>query len=181
MNFVEPIRDRQKLLDVQAWLKKDNPRNYIMIITGLYTGLRISDILKLKVKDVKDKDTIYLKEKKTSKRNIIAINKFLLKEYKWYCNDLNEEEYLIKSPEGVNKPITRVQAYNIIKEVGEDFNIQNLGTHSLRKTYGFHYYKQTKDIGTLMRMFNHSTPAITLKYIGVEQDQMNIARKTFSY
>ncbi|EKS4344833.1 site-specific integrase [Clostridium botulinum] len=180
MNFVEPIRDTQKVRDIQEYLKRTNERNYILFITGVYTGLRISDILKLKVKDVKGKRFIYLREKKTSKQNIIEINKLLEKEYKWYCSDKELDEYLIKSREGVNKALSRVQAYGIIKNVGKDFGIENLGTHTLRKTFGYHYYKQRKDIGTLMKMFNHSSPAITLRYIGIIQDEMNKARRNFT-
>ncbi|AWZ50016.1 site-specific integrase (plasmid) [Clostridiaceae bacterium 14S0207] len=180
MNFVEPIRDTQKVRDIQEYLKRIDSRNYILFITGVYTGLRISDILRLKVKDVKDKRFIYIREKKTSKQNIIEINKLLEKEYKWYCSDKELDEYLIKSREGVNKAITRQQAYKIIKEVGKDFGIDNLGTHTMRKTFGYHYYKQTKDVATLMKMFNHSDPSITLKYIGIIQDQMNKARRNFS-
>ncbi|WP_050608239.1 site-specific integrase [Clostridium niameyense] len=179
MNFVEPIRDTQKVRDIQEYLKRTDERNYILFITGVYTGLRISDILRLKVKDVKDKRFIYIREKKTSKQNIIEINKLLEKEYKWYCSNRELDEYLIKSREGVNKAISRVQAYKIIKTVGKDFGIGNLGTHTLRKTFGYHYYKQTKDVATLMKMFNHSDPSITLKYIGIIQDQMNKARRDF--
>lgn len=180
MNFVEPIRDSQKVRDIQDYLKRINERDYVLFITGVYTGLRISDILRLKVKDVKDKRFIYIREKKTSKQNIIEINKLLEKEYKWYCSDKELDEYLIKSREGVNKPITRVRAYKIIKDVGKGFGVENLGTHTLRKTFGYHYYKQTKDVGTLMKMFNHSDPSITLRYIGIIQDQMNKARRNFS-
>ncbi|KHO32075.1 integrase [Clostridium tetani] len=179
MNFVEPIREEQKVRDIQEYLKRTNERNYILFITGVYTGLRISDILRLKVKDVKDKRFIYVKEKKTSKRNIIEINKLMEKEYKWYCADKELDEYLIKSREGINKPISRVQAYKIIKQVGKDFGVENLGTHTLRKSFGYHYYKQTKDVATLMKMFNHSDPSITLRYIGIIQDQMNKARRNF--
>ncbi|KOC47752.1 integrase [Clostridium botulinum] len=180
MNFVEPIRDAQKVNDIQEYLKRTNERDYILFITGVYTGLRISDILRLKVKDVKEKRFIYLREKKTSKQNIIEINKLLEKEYRWYCSDKELDEYLIKSREGVNKAISRVQAYKIIKAVGKDFGIDNLGTHTLRKTFGYHYYKQTKDVATLMKMYNHSDPSITLRYIGIIQDEMNRARRNFS-
>ncbi|APH21925.1 site-specific integrase [Clostridium botulinum] len=180
MNFVEPIRDTQKVRDIQEYLKRTNERNYILFITGIYTGLRISDILRLKVQDVKGKRFIYLREKKTSKQNIIEINKLLEKEYKWYCSDKELDEYLVRSREGVNKPLSRVRAYEIIKNVGKDFGIENLGTHTLRKTFGYHYYKQRKDIGTLMKMFNHSSPSITLRYIGIIQDEMNKARRNFT-
>lgn len=180
MNFVEPIRDKQKVRDIQEYLKRSNERNYIMFITGVYSGLRISDILKLKIKDVKDKKFIYLRETKTGKQNIIEINKLLVKEYKWFTESAHDDEYLIKSREGINKPLTRVRAYTIIKDVGKSFGIENLGTHTMRKTFGYHYYKQTQDVATLMKMFNHSDPSITLKYIGVSQDQMNKARREFT-
>lgn len=179
MNFVEPIRDRQKVRDIQEYLKRINERNYIMFITGVYSGLRISDIIKLKVSDVKERKYVYIREKKTKKQNIIALNKLLIKEFKWYCEDKPDDEYLIKSRESTNKPISRQRAYQIIKNVAESFEVENLGTHTLRKTFGYHYYNQTKDVATLMKLFNHSDPSITLKYIGVVQDQLNKARQDF--
>ena len=180
MNFVEPIRDERKFRDIQEYLKRTTERNYIMLITGTYTGLRISDVLKLKVSDVKDKKFIYIREKKTGKQNIIELNPLLIKAYKSYCDDKFQDEYLIKSRNGINRPLTRVQAYNILKQVGEEFGVENLGTHTMRKTFGYHYYRKTKDVATLMKMFNHSDPSITLKYIGIIQDEMNRARREFS-
>lgn len=178
MNFVEPIRDADVFHDIQSSLQKENPRNYILILTGTYTGLRISDILKLKVKHVKGKKYIDLKEQKTGKRNIIEINPTLRKAYKDYCEDMDEEEYLFRKS-NINKPISRVMAWKIMKDIGERFGVNNLGTHTLRKTFGYHYYKQTEDIATLMQMFNHSKESITLKYIGITQDTMNKARREF--
>lgn len=179
MKFVEPIRDADVFHAIQAYLKNTNDRNYMLVIVGTYTGLRISDILKLKVKDVKDKKYINTIEKKTKKQNIIEINPLLRKELKRFCESLDDEEYLIKSSEGINKPISRVRAWQIMKEVGNNFKIENLGTHTLRKTFGFHYYKQTGDIATLMNMFNHAKESITLKYIGITQDTLNKARRDF--
>ena len=178
MNFVEPIRDADVFHDIQASLLKTKPRNYVLVMTGTYTGLRISDILKLKVKDVRNKKYIDVKEKKTNKRNIIEINPLLRKVYKDYTVDMDDEEYLFRKSY-INKPITREQAWKIMKEIGEEFGVENLGTHTLRKTFGFHYYNQTGDIATLMQMFNHSKESITLKYIGITQDTMNSARREF--
>ncbi|SFA70458.1 site-specific integrase [Clostridium frigidicarnis] len=178
MNFVEPIRDPDIFHDIQATLKKENPRNYVLIMTGTYAGLRISDVLKLKVKDVKGKKYIDIKEKKTGKRNIIEINPELKEAYKEYCKYMNQEDYLFRKSD-INKPISRVRAWKIMKEIGERFKVPNLGTHTLRKTFGYHYYKKTGDIATLMNMFNHSKESITLRYIGSTQDTMNKARREF--
>lgn len=191
MNYVEPIRDSDTLANMCLYLKEDNNRNYIMFILGIYTGLRISDILKLRVKDVIDtnnkthkrtiKKQITLREQKTSKQKIIKINPILREALEEYVQDKEIYEYIIKSRQGFNKSITRKRAYEILKELGDMFNVDSLGCHSMRKTFGYHYYKQTKDIALLQKIFNHSSPAITLAYIGIDQDRMDRAYSTFRY
>ena len=96
-------------------------------------------------------------------------------------DDKDPKEFLIKSREGYNRPINRNRAYQVIKELGEVFDIDNLGTHTMRKTFGYHYYRKTKDVATLQKIFNHSSPAITLQYIGVIQDDLNRAYNNFRY
>lgn len=191
MNYVEPIRDSETLSNMCLYLKENNDRNYIMFLLGIYTGLRISDILKLRVKDVIDlsnrkdkrkiKKQIVLREQKTSKQKIIKINPILKEPLEDYVQDKEMYEYLIKSRQGFNKPISRKRAYEILKELGEMFDVDSLGCHSMRKTFGYHYYKQTKDIALLQKIFNHSSPAITLAYIGIDQDRMDKAYATFRY
>ncbi len=70
MNYVEPIRDYDKLTDILEYLKRTNQRNYMMFLVGIYTALRISDILRLKVRDVKNRNNITLREKKTGKQSL---------------------------------------------------------------------------------------------------------------
>lgn len=179
MNYVEPIRDETKVEDISIYLRNQSERNYIMFILGIYSGLRIADILKLRVKDVKFKDYINIREKKTDKQKIFPINSFVKKELKIYCEDREPNEYLIKSREGVNKPLSRGMAYKLIREAGEANGIGNLGTHSMRKTFGYHFYQQFKDIVTLQKIFNHSDPSVTLHYIGIEQSFINNKIKNF--
>ena len=181
MNKVEPIRSIQLISDMKNYLKRENERNYILFLTGIFTGLRISDILKLKIKDVKDRQIINVKEQKTNKTNRIVINKELEKAYKNYCKDKFDDDYLIKSRIKVNKAISREQAYKILKQLGEDFGLCSLGTHTMRKTFGFHYYKQYKDIALLTKMFNHSHPSITMDYIGITQNKIDDIRRNFKY
>lgn len=185
MNYVEPIRDIETLENICIYFKKNNERNYILFMMGIYTGLRISDILKLKVKDVKDKKYIILKgdlkEQKTNKQKQIEINPILKKELQEYLEDKDPEEYLIKSRESYNKPISRYMAYKILRKVGDIFKVENLGTHTMRKTFGYHYYKKTGDIVTLQKIFNHSDPSVTLYYIGIEQEDINKAYRDFRY
>jgi integrase len=173
VNYVEPIRDKRKLEDICEYLRKNNPRNYIMFLTGIYSGLRISDMLNLKVRDVKNKDYISMREKKTRKQKIFTINPYLKKALKTYCDGREMGEYLFKSRIGANKPITREMAYLILRETAELFDLNNIGCHTLRKTFGYHHYLQYKDVVALQKIFNHSDPKITLRYIGIEQEALN--------
>ncbi|MCQ6530738.1 site-specific integrase [Bacillus mycoides] len=180
MNFVQPIRNIETLKDIEEFLK-ENQRNHIMFLLGIYTGLRVSDILKLRVKDVSGENHLVIKEMKTKKYKRVKINPILKKCLKKYITNKPGNDYLIKSRKGKNKPISRTQAYRILKEVANEFNLDEIGTHSMRKTFGYHYYKQTKDIATLQRLFNHSTPEYTLRYIGLDQDTLDNAMNKFRY
>lgn len=71
MEFVEPIRDKRKIELVKVFLKKNDFRDYMLFLMGINSGLRISDILKLKVSDVRGKQYIEVKEQKTD--NILNI------------------------------------------------------------------------------------------------------------
>ena len=116
MNTPIPIRDKNKLREIEQYLKSDSMRNYIMFEIGLYTGLRISDILRLRVFDVKGKDQIYIRAKKTGKETRLAINTELRKLLDEFIKDLYYDDYLIQSRQSFNKPITTTRAYQIIRK-----------------------------------------------------------------
>lgn len=167
---MEPIRDREKIELVKTILKKNSFRDYFLFMIGINTGLRISDILKLKVKDVKDKTHIVMKEIKTGKNKRFKINDTLRDLIEEYTQGMNQEDYLFPSRKGGNKPITRVRAYQILHAAAQKADLEEIGTHTLRKTFGYHFYQQTKDVALLQKLFNHSSPSITLQYIGINQD-----------
>ena len=169
MNTVQPIRDMDTILDIARYLRNKSEREYVMFVTGIYSGLRISDILKLRVRDIRGKDHISIREKKTGKEKRFLINKNLKKILEEYTKGKDDLEYLL------DKPITRQWAYETIREAGEKFGVYNLGTHTMRKTFGYHMYQATKDAAMLMKLFNHADIHITLRYIGVEQDQTDKA------
>ncbi|HOO12111.1 MAG TPA: site-specific integrase [Bacillota bacterium] len=179
MNFVQPIREPELVQDIANYFRKQNERNYIMFLLGIYTGLRITDILNLRVRDVKNRNTIVIREKKTRKQRTTEINPVLKKALSSYIEGKDYNEYLIKSRRGRNKPISRSMAYKIMRQVADEFGLEGIGTHTLRKTFGYHFYKQTKDVVTLQKIFNHSHPEVTLRYIGIEQENINTAIRRF--
>lgn len=180
MNYVEPIRDLDKIHQIASKLKEQNERDYILFCFGIYTGLRISDILKFKIKDIRGKRGYNIRETKTGKQKLYDWNSSLKKDLDKYIEGKDENQYLFNSRQGI-KHITRQRAYQILKKACQESGLANIGTHTLRKTFGYHTYKNTKDIGLLMDMFNHAEEVITLRYIGITQEMGNKAIKQLKY
>lgn len=170
MEFVEPIRNKRKIELVKRILKEHGSRDFLMFLLGINCGLRISDILKLRVGDVLNKSYIEVREQKTKKYKKFPIANSFKSALKDYIIGKKPEEWLFSSQKG-DRPITRVQAYRIISQACQEAGITTrIGTHTLRKTFAYHFYKEKKDIALLQSLLNHSSPAITLRYIGINQD-----------
>lgn len=182
MNYVEPIRSKAMIHEVEDRLKAYNPKYWCMFEIGIYSGLRVSDILRLRVKDVRGRDEIRVIEQKTKKVKTFPINRELVRVLDEYCAGRNAGEFLVPSDERWPraKPVSRRRAYQVLRQAGEECGVEHLGTHSMRKTFGYHFYTQTGDIVLLMKILNHCNQAITLRYIGIEQDTINDAMKKYS-
>lgn len=178
MNFVQPIRDPDLILYMKKFLKEQSDRNYMLFVTGINSGLRISDILQLRVKDAK-KSYFNITEIKTKKKKRIDMTKQLQREFKWYIEGKEDHEFLFMSRVGLNKPITRSMAYKILRTAAEYVGLDDIGTHTMRKTFGYHMYKQTGDVALLQSILNHSSPSFTLRYIGIDDDTKNRAMRNF--
>lgn len=181
MNTVEPIRDINTVNDIADYLRGRSERDYIMFLFGIYSGLRISDILKLRVRDVKGKEKIVMREKKTGKERKFPLNKVLKKSLASYIGQKKDYEFLFRSRQGCNQPVSRQQAWKILSEAGERFGLDSIGTHTLRKTFGYHMYQQTHDIVTIQKILNHATQDYTLRYIGITQDTLDSAVSNLSF
>lgn len=156
-------------------------RNYMMIVVGINTAFRIEDILQVKVDNFQN-GIIYLREYKTGKEQQFELHPSLWKDIKEYINRnaLVSGEYLFRSRKGLNKPITRQRAWQIIKELAKEVGVNyTVGPHSMRKYFARQFYEQTGDIITLQKMLNHSSPQVTLIYICWEDEHLYSARKNF--
>ncbi len=180
---VQPIRKKEDIETMKWALKKFcTERDYIFFILGINTGLRASDLLKIKTEQIqelkeKKRKELTLYEKKTGKRFSINI-KNIYPELIAYAEGL-DSPWLFPSRKG-DKPITVTQAYRVLNKGAYWAELDSIGTHTLRKTFGYHLYKQTKDVALLQRILNHSSPEITLRYIGINQDSVDNALETFT-
>ncbi len=174
---VEPIRDKLKIDEMYYHLASKDPKYGLLFKFGLNTGLRISDILPLKLKDLQNSDGQFREyltiiEKKTGKEKKIKINASLSHEILNYIEKerITWDSYLFVSRKG--RYVGRVQAYRVLKYTADSVGVENFGTHSLRKTWGYWTYKISNyNVGLIMDTFNHSSPSVTLRYIGISQDQ----------
>ena len=172
MNEVQPLKNKRDIDRIKKALS-DSPRNLLLFTIGINTALRISDILSLRVGDVSD-DYIITVESKTGKRKRIKINKAIKQAIKTcvppYAKD---SDYLFPSRNG-DKPISRVQAWRILNRAASNAGVSiAFGTHSLRKTFAYHAYQTGVDLALLMRVLNHSSQRETLRYIGIESEQID--------
>lgn len=175
MNTVQPIRNQKQLRTIKNNLKAKDEKYYIMFLVGINVGLRVSDVLKLKVGDILHKTHVIIIEQKTGKTKRFFVNCKLQKEIAEYIakRGYSDEDYLIQSRKGTNKPLSRIQAYRILNECAEGTSISEIGTHTMRKTFGYWHYKQFHDVATLQKLFNHSSPSITLRYIGITDEEID--------
>jgi integrase len=175
---VQPIRSLEKIEDMKWSLKRHcSKRDYMMFLIGINTGLRVSDLLQLKAKGLKGKKKVIVKEGKTDKPRTIHLHN-IYDDLNEYIKGL-ESIWLFPSRKG-DKPITRIQAYRQLNKAAEMCDIdEGIGTHSMRKTFGYWYYKRSKDIATLQRILNHSHPEITLRYIGITDEEIENSLQAF--
>ena len=184
---VNPIKNLKDIEKIKRYLlKMDNKRNYCLFVVGINVGLRISDLLSLKLDDVFNfkewtaKDEFVIKEQKTDKLRKVKLNSSAKDAIELYINSLNvfsEKDFLFPSQKkGYN---LKYQSVNQMINVWmKDCRIKgNYASHSLRKTFAYHLYMNNADnpmiLPYLMKILNHSSQSITLRYIGIEKETIN--------
>ncbi len=187
MNFVEPIRDRKKIAQIKNQLRGQRRyRDLLLFVVGINTALRISDLLGLRVKHFLDdqkriKRCFWIKEQKRGKRQEVVVNDSIQEAL---------DEYLVAYP-GIGSandhfiffntkansyfhPIRRGQAWKVITTICQQVGLRgNFGTHSLRKTWGYHARMQGVDLALIMHKLNHESIAYTKRYLGITDDELN--------
>lgn len=178
MQFVEPIRDKTKIEAMKRHLKGGNIRDYALFTLGINSGLRISDLLSLRTADVlnekgKVRDRLELREIKTGKVKDFPLGAKAKKALEEYLNRCSPGEWLFPSRIGQN-PIGRRHAWTLLSRAAKAVGIaQRIGSHSLRKTFGYWAFQEGYDITRIQKLLNHSSPAITLAYIGITKDELD--------
>ena len=183
MNKVDVIKNKEDIKKIKEFLRLSNFRNYLMFIVGINTGLRITQILSLKFSDVVDEDNNIVD--KISFNNIsYYINDNVQECFQKYIeineNILSNRTFIFKSKKGDN-PIERSQAYRILNDASKSVGVNiKVGTHTLRKTFGYHFYMQNNDLKYLQKLFNHSSMSITADYIGINYEKTKLNYNSFN-
>jgi integrase len=178
---VQPLRTAEEIQEFKLAIKRGNKgtpkrkelsdRDVLVFMIGINTGLRVSDIVKLKVKEVRGKDNFLILEGKTKKPRRVNVE-MIKKEISDYTEGMDPERYLFQSQKG-HSHITTTQVYRILEAAADYLGRDDVGTHTMRKTFGYHHYKRFKDVAILQEIFNHSAPSITKRYIGIRQDEID--------
>ena len=193
MKEVQPIRDMEmlnKCIDIAREHDKKRKKGEVswelLLIVGFNTSLRISDIRRFRVRDLRGRDYAEIKAQKTGKEARILINPNARRVINRLLIGRAGDEYILQSKQKdaathKTRPITRQRAYQIINLIAKEAGIRDrIGCHTLRKTFGYHYYKMTGDVVSLQRILCHSSRRETLIYIGVIQEEIDESLMKFN-
>jgi len=179
-NFVQPIRSKKAIENIKARLKGE-PRNYLLFVTGLNTAFRVSDLLKLRVKDILTetggvKSHILIRQQKTGKEVRSKINAPVLEAIKLYRKSnggLNPEDFLFTN--GHKKPLSKVQVWNLIRKWTSMVGLEDgpYGSHTLRKTWGHAAWLAGIDRELIMEKLGHTDYRSLRVYLGITADMVS--------
>lgn len=175
---VEPIR-RQKDIKLIKKILQDSPRNLCLFILGINTNLRASDLLKIKVEQVRHLqpgEEISLKEKKTQKPRRINLNRACIEAIQNLVKSIEyeDDDFLFLSNRKDKNALTVSSLSTLVKKWCKDINLKgNYASHTLRKTWGYHQ-RVTFGVGIpeLMVCFNHTSQKQTLDYLCVQPEEI---------
>lgn len=181
MSATQPIKNKNDLTRFRNYYKEEElkPRNYALIVMGLNSALRIGDILSLRWEDVRRESAyrrhIWVREQKTRKDNMFPVNPMMveaLEFYRHYLTGYSSEKYIFESQKDRGNPISRSQAFRIIKKAADQCGLgEHISCHSLRKTFGYYAWKQGTPPALLMSIYNHSSYEITKRYLCIDQQE----------
>lgn len=177
MGWVAPIKDEATLEKFKKGLKEVDDKYYIMFELGIGTGLLLQDILKLKNRDVYNKSeiTVVIGAKKISRT--YQVPEEVKETINRYVEGKDMDAYLILGHASSKAPLSREQAYRVLKNVGRTLGLSTIGAQTMRKTFAWRYYKSTGDITYIQQLFNHASPSITYRYIGEKPNVQVMLRK----
>lgn len=174
--FIEPIKSIKDIQRIEKMLR-DEPRNHLLFVMGINNGVRVGDLLKLKVSDVrgiKPGEKIRIKEGKTGKHNFIGITDSIYKSLNAYLKIVkNDTDYLFRSRKGANRPLTTTAVNNLIKKWTDFIKLKgSFGAHTLRKTWAYQKRMQGISWEIICKRLNHSNLAVTMRYLGIENKEV---------
>jgi len=179
MNFVEPIRSKSDVEKIKNYFLTRKMRSeYLLFVIGINSCLRISDLLHLKweqlISNGEVLDTFKVKERKTGKTKIIKSNKSIHNALQEAYEGQTGYVFISKSNAAKGNVWSRQYVWQALKRAANKVGIkENIGTHTMRKTFGYFRREMGVPLQRLMRVFNHSSEAITLKYLGYTQEEDN--------
>jgi len=180
MGNIKPLKSKKKIKVILDHLKEVDitGRDHLLFYFGIHSPLRISEILNLRMRDVfwekyRYREYVRIKENRTSKLKLVNISEKVRKRLKTYARKhrLKPGNYIFFSKHDRSKPLDIVSAYKMLNKAAFNVGARDVGTHTLRKTFGYHHYQKHREIGLLMQLFGHSSAKITYKYLGINPER----------
>jgi site-specific recombinase XerD len=177
MKVVNAIKSKEKIMLMKTFLEKHSTRDYCLFLLGINTGIKLQDLLKLRVHDIcKDGEITEFLSIPAYNNPPVYINLSIRQSLKKYTreNTFIDTDYLFRSRK-TDLPITRQQAYRIINAAANNAGIEEpVGMTTLRKTFGYHAYSQGVAISLIQKRLQHASPSETKHFIGIDQETVPV-------
>lgn len=181
-----PIKDMRMVNRWLAIAKDHDARRvkggvswYLLLLLGFNTGLRVGDLCRLRVKDVRDRERVRIIAEKTDKMTDIKLQLPVQKAISAALRGRKPDSYALTSrnrgrKDGREKPISRQRCYSIIKEIAAQAGFEeHVGCHTMRKTFAWNFYQTSGDLAKLQKVLNHSSQEATIHYLGLDQQAVD--------
>ena len=181
-----PIKDMREValwLDIakahDAQRKRGGVSWYMLLLLGFNTGLRIGDLCRLRVKDVRDRERVRIIAEKTDKMTDIKLQAVAQKAISAALSGMDGDAWALQSrqrgvKDGRMKPISRQRCYAIVKEIARIAGFEeHVGCHTMRKTFAWNFYQASGDLAKLQKVLNHSSQEATIHYLGLDQQAVD--------
>lgn len=181
-----PIKDMRMVNRFLAIAKEHDAQRrrggvswYMLLLLGFNTGLRVGDLCKLRVKDVRDRERVRIIAEKTDKMTDIKLQIPAQRAISACLRGCDPESYALASrqrgrKDGKTRPISRQRCYAIIKEIAARAGFEeHVGCHTMRKTFAWNFYQTSGDLAKLQKVLNHSSQEATIHYLGLDQQAVD--------
>lgn len=170
------IEEIQDMVDAIDKTKADGERNKAIIETLYSCGLRVSELVGLKISNIYGADEIIKVQGKGNKERLVPIDQDTLLQLDYYIQNIRAlwpikaiaEDLVFVNQQG--GPLSRISVFKLIKSLAQKVGIQkNISPHTFRHSFATHLVENGADLRAVQQMLGHESITTTEIYTHLDR------------